>query len=137
MSIKTAIPYLDLRGKAVEAIEHYTSALGAKVEFIQRFGEAMPECPAALKNQVMHAVLKLGEATLYLADGSPEESPASGGTVTIAIDFTEAERARSAFDNLGAGGNVQKPFGEAPWGQFFGALQDRYGINWMITAPMS
>lgn len=134
MSIKTAIPYLNLRGKAAEATELYKSALGAEVEFFQRFGEAMHDCPEAMKDQVMHASLKLGDATLYLSDGSPDEQDKPGGTVTVALDFETEARAHAAYDALAAGGKAQQPLFDAPWGQLFGACQDRYGINWMITA---
>lgn len=134
MSVTSVVPYLNLRGKAAEAIESYKSALGAKVQFFQRFGEAMQDCPAALKDQVMHAELHLGEYKIYLSDGSPDEKATSGGLVSVAIAFDDEAQARAAFDKLGNGGTVFQPFVDAPWGGLFGSLQDRYGINWMITA---
>jgi PhnB protein len=133
MSIKSAIPYLNLRGKAVEAIEFYTNALGAKVELLRRFGEEIPDYPAELKDQVMHAELRLGDALVYLSDGGPHESLPSGGVISVAVAFDDADQARAAFDKLGSGGTVFQPIMDAPWGALFGSLQDRYGINWMIT----
>lgn len=134
MSIKTVIPYLNLRGKSVEAIEFYTSALGAQVQFLQRFGEGMQDCPEAMKDQVMHSELKLGDNTLYLSDGSPDQNTNAGGIVTVALGFDDEERCRASFDRLAAGGKVFQPLIDAPWGALFGSLQDRYGINWMFSA---
>ena len=37
MTIKSATPYLILNGKAEQAIAFYQSALGAKLEALQRF----------------------------------------------------------------------------------------------------
>lgn len=134
MAIKTAIPYLNMNGKADEAIPFYEQALGAKVTTLMRFGDAMPDCPAALKNQVMHAALQLGDATIFLSDGSPNVKPTPGGTVNVAVAFDDAAQARGSFDSLSKGGTIGQPLGDAPWGGLFGALQDRFGISWMFTS---
>ncbi|AKU92671.1 VOC family protein [Vulgatibacter incomptus] len=135
MAIKTAIPYLNANGKADEAIPFYEKALGAKVTTLMRFGDAMPDCPAALKNQVMHAALQVGDATIFLSDGAPDGAKAQpGGTVDVALDFDDAAQARGSFDGLSKGGTIVQPLGDAPWGGLFGALQDRFGIDWMFTS---
>lgn len=133
MSIQTVIPYLNLRGKAAEAIEFYESALGAEVELLRRFAEEMQDCPAALRDQVMHAELRLGDAKIYLSDGGPDESLPAGGVISVAVGFDDDDQARAAFDKLASGGTVFQPIIDAPWGALFGSLQDRYGINWMIS----
>lgn len=134
MAIKTAIPYLILNGKADEAVPFYEQALGAKVTTLMRFGDSMPDCPDALKNQVMHAALQLGDATIYLSDGSPEGAPTPGGTVQVAVEFDSAAQAHGSFDGLSKGGTINHPFSDAPWGGLFGALRDRFGISWLFTS---
>lgn len=137
MSIKSATPYLMLLGKAEEAIAFYERALGAKVEALQHFGDAMgSNCPDALKNKVMHAALRIGEATVFLSDGDPKEAGASvsGGPVHVALDLDSAMQAREVFAALAEGGKVLQPLFDAPWGALFGALQDRYGIDWMFNS---
>jgi PhnB protein len=133
MAIKAAIPYLDLRGKAQEAVALYERALGAKVESLQRFGDVQQNCPDAMKNHVMHAVLRVGGATIYLSDGSPAGQVEAGGTLSIALDIDSASQGRESFAALAEGGTVLQPLIDAPWGAMFGALQDRYGINWMFN----
>jgi len=132
MSIKSVNPYLDLRGKADEAIEFYKRALGAKLVSLMRFGDSMHDCPAALKEQVMHAVLDVDGSIFFLADGSPENRPQTGGTVNVALDFDSDSHARECFEAMSQGATVFQPIMEAPWG-LFGALQDRFGINWMFN----
>lgn len=134
MAIKTAIPYLILNGNADEAIPLYEQALGATVTTLVRFGDSMPGCPDALKNQVMHAVLQLGDASIYLSDGSPDGTAVSGGTVHVAVEFDSAAQAHGSFDGLSKGGTIVHPFSDAPWGGLFGALRDRFGINWLFTS---
>lgn len=134
MAIKAAIPYLNVNGKANEAVPFYQQSLGAKVTALMRFGDSMNDCPAALKDQVMHAALQVGDATVYLSDGSPANKTEPGGSVNVALDFNDAAQARASFDALAKGAAVFQPLGDAPWGGLFGALQDRYGINWMFTS---
>ncbi len=137
MTIKTATPYLTLGGKADEAVAFYQSALGAKVQTLQRFGEVQPDCPENLKSWVMHAVLQLDNATLMLSDGSPQEKPTPGGPIHVALEIDNAAQGRATFEALSKGGTVFQPLVDAPWGALFGSLQDRYGIHWMFNSAKS
>ncbi|QSQ17568.1 VOC family protein [Myxococcus landrumensis] len=135
MAIKSATPYLVFGGKAEEAIAFYSSALGAKVHALQRFGDMVPNCPDALKKRVMHAVLQFDSgATLMLSDGSPEDRPTPGSSTHVALDIDSAAQGRAAFEALSKGGTVTQPLIDAPWGALFGSLQDRYGIRWMFNS---
>lgn len=134
MTIKTATPYLILNGKAEQAIAFYQTALGAKVEVVQRFGDVDQSCPAAMKSRVMHAGLRVGDALLMMSDGPNDEAPPRGGNVNIALDFDDAEQARRCFDALAASGQVVQPLIDAPWGGLFGALADSFGIHWMFNS---
>lgn len=134
MTIKAATPYLVLGGRADAAVSFYQRALGAEVKELQRFGEVNHNCPEAMKNWVMHAELKVGDAVLMLSDGSPESKPAPGGTVNVALHIDDGAQARKSFDALSEKGTVVQPLIDAPWGALFGALQDQYGVNWMFNS---
>ena len=135
MTIKAATPYLILNGKAEQAIAFYQRALGAKVEALQRFGDVDQSCPVAMKNQVMHAALRVGDALLMMSDGAPTgEAPPQNGNVNIALQFDDPDQARGCFDALAANGKIVQPLIDAPWGEMFGALGDQFGINWMFNS---
>lgn len=138
MTIKTATPYLILSGKAEQAIALYQSALGATVETKMRFGDMDPNCPAALKDNVMHALLRVGSASLMMSDGSGDGSTPRGGVnnVEVALDIDDAEEARRCFAALSAQGKVRQPLSPAPWGALFGALTDPFGIEWMFNVEL-
>lgn len=133
MAIETAVPYLIMNGKAREAIDFYETALGGKLHALQTFGEVQASCPDAMKDWVMHAELRLGQAVIFLSDGGPDERP-PGGPVQIAVQFAGEARARACFDELSTGGTVVEPLFDAPWGGLFGALRDRFGVAWMFTS---
>ncbi|WNG17122.1 VOC family protein [Cystobacter fuscus] len=134
MTIKTATPYFILNGRAEQAIAFYQSALGAKIEALQRFGDGNPSCPTALKSRVMHAALRVGDALLMMSDGPTESAPPQGGSVNVALQFDDPEQARRCFDALATNGKVVQPLVDAPWGELFGALSDEFGINWMFNS---
>ncbi|MEO6904814.1 MAG: hypothetical protein ABI148_00500 [Ginsengibacter sp.] len=31
-----------------------------------------------------------------------------------------------------AGGNIEAPIGESPWGSYFRMFRDKFGIEWMV-----
>lgn len=134
MTIQAATPYLILNGKAREAIELYRSALGANVEVLQRFGDMPGSCPEAMKEQVMHAALRVGKALIMLSDGGPDGGATTGGgSVCVALDLDDEAELRRIFAALSASGKVVQPVIDAPWGALFGALGDAFGIQWMFN----
>lgn len=40
---------------------------------------------------------------------------------------------RGYFDKLGEGGSVEMPLEQAPWGDTFGMLTDRFGVRWLVN----
>ena len=40
---------------------------------------------------------------------------------------------RRYWDALSEGGTVTLPLEQAPWGDSFGQLTDRFGVNWMVN----
>lgn len=137
MTIKTATPYLILNGRAQQAIGLYKEALGAEVKTQQRFGDVDQSCPAARRDLVMHAELSIGETVLLLSDGPGEGPVPTTGAVQVALALDDAAQLRRVFSALSAGGTVIEPPMDAPWGDVFAALGDRFGVGWMLTAPQA
>jgi|SRR6185312_12747743 PhnB protein len=137
MTIKSAIPYLILNGRAKQAIGLYKEALGAEVHGLQRFGDVDQSCPAARSDLVMHAELRFGDAVLMVSDGPGEGPVPTTSAVQVALALDDAEQLRRVFNVLSADGKViEKPM-NAPWGDVFAALGDRFGVGWMLTAPQA
>ena len=138
--------YLFLDGRCEEALEFYRSALGAEVTMLMRFKDAPPEpaepseagksdesCmpPSGSENKVMHASLRIGEATLMASDGRCLGQPNFQGFALslTAPDDAEAER---LFTALGDGGQVQMPMSKTFFSSRFGMVADRFGVSWMV-----
>ena len=44
----------------------------------------------------------------------------------------EKEEADRIFNGLSAGGTVEMPMSESPWGTYFAMFRDKYGIEWTV-----
>lgn len=129
----TLNPYIMLNGKAKEAMTFYQRAIGGELE-LRTFGDAQgPNCPAAIRDQIMHATLKCGDFVLMASDGNPQMPAQTGSNVQLAIGAPDAEILR-LFSALSEGGTVVQPLFDAPWGGKFGVLTDRYGFYWMFAS---
>ena len=62
-------PYLFFEGRCDEAINFYRSALSANVTMLMRFKDSPESCSLGTEDKVMHASLRIGEATLLISDG--------------------------------------------------------------------
>jgi PhnB protein len=130
-------PYLMFNGNCEDALNHYVSVLGAKIDMIMRNADAPPEMPYApeRKDKIMHASFSIGGDVLMASDSPPEYwAKPQGFSVSLEIvDLVEAER---KFNALLDGGDVTMPFGKTFWSKGFGMGVDRFGIPWMINVPL-
>jgi PhnB protein len=123
--VRTATPYLCVH-EAEKALTFYQEAFGA-----QMVGEPVP-----YEGKIGHAVLRLGECTIFLADEFPRlgvQSPTALGactcTIVLTVDDVDAfiERAR------GAGATItQEPIDES-YGRT-AKLSDPFGQRWIISS---
>ena len=45
----------------------------------------------------------------------------------------DCEQTEELFERLGEGGTITTPLGMQPWGDYYGKLTDRCGVQWMVT----
>jgi PhnB protein len=123
-------PYVSFDGNAREAMEFYQSVLGGELK-VMTFGESGMPGPGS--DKVMHASLN-SEAgyTIMASDMPPGMEHKPGQNISISISGSDAERLRGYWEGLGDGAQVTMPLEKQMWGDEFGALVDRFGINWMV-----
>jgi PhnB protein len=127
-------PYLTFSGSAREAMEFYKSVFGGDLA-VSTFGDyEMPGLPEDAKDQVMHSQLTTSAGfTVMGADAPPGMDLPSTGNGTISLSGDEADELRGYWDGLADGGRVDMPLEQAPWGDHFGQLTDKFGISWMVN----
>ncbi|SCY67911.1 VOC family protein [Flavobacterium caeni] len=130
-------PHINFNGNAEEAFLFYQSVFGGSFATIVRFKDlASPEMPIAPneENKIMHIALPIGPNVLMGND-----VPEFMGTVNenenrskISIGAASREEADRLFNGLSAGGSIEVPMADSPWGSYFGMFRDKYGIEWMV-----
>jgi len=129
--------HLNYNGNAEEAFTFYKSVFGGEFSKITRLKDLeSPDFPVDEKDadKIMHIALPIGNNTLMAND-----VPSFMGIVNeqenrskIAVSAQSREEADKLFNGLSAGGTVEMPIQDSPWGSYFGMFRDKYGIEWMI-----
>ena len=130
-------PHINFNGNAEEAFNFYKSVFGGEFKKIIRFKEiSSPEFPVAENdaNKIMHIALSIGKNFLMANDVPESMGPVNENEnrSKISISAESREEADKLFSGLSAGGKVEMPIGESPWGSYFGMFRDKYGIEWMV-----
>jgi PhnB protein len=130
-------PHINFNGNAEEAFNFYKSVFGGEFARIVRFKElASAEFHVAENeaNKIMHIALPIGK-NILMGNDVPEfmgRVNENENRSKIAISAESREEADKLFKGLSAGGNVEMPIGDSPWGSYFAMFRDKYGIEWMV-----
>jgi len=130
-------PHINFNGNAEEAFTFYKSVFGGEFAMVMRLKDLSgPEFPVAENdaNKILHIALPIGKNILMGND-----IPEAMGRVNenenrskISISAESKEEADRLFIGLSAGGEVEMPIADSPWGSYFGMFRDKYGIEWMV-----
>ena len=126
-------PYLHFTDKAREAMQFYQSVFGGELNVMQFKDMPFPGMSEADGDKVMHASLTGKDITFFASD-TPSHMPANpGNSISMSLSGSDEAELRGYFDKLASGGNVIQPLEKAPWGDTFGMLTDKYGIEWLVN----
>jgi PhnB protein len=131
MSLSLA-PYLNFpQGVTREAMTFYQSVFGGQLD-ISTFGDfGMEGMPA---DGVMHAQLSTDGFVFMASDAMPGSEDQWGGTrVYLTFFGDELDKLSGWFDKLAEGGSVGTPLEKMVWGDTYGVLKDKYGLEWMFN----
>ena len=126
-------PYLSFRDTARDAMEFYQTVFGGKLT-LSTFKEYHASPDPNEDNKIMHGMLEGANGiTLMGADtpNSMEYNAGSNGSISLSGD-NHAEL-KTFFEKLTAGGTITQPLEQAPWGDSFGMVVDKFGVNWLVN----
>lgn len=131
-------PHVNFNGNAEEAFTFYKSVFGGEFTKIIRFKDvAAAGMPIAKheENKIMHIALPIGKGSMLMANDVPEamgRTNENENRSKIVITADSKEQADKLFSGLSAGGEIEAPIGDSPWGSYFGCFRDKYGIEWIV-----
>jgi PhnB protein len=132
--------YLTFNGNCEVAFDHYQSVFGGEFASINRFGEMPPgqggPIPPEHRNRIMHISLPISEETILMGSDTGGEWAAdflAGNNFSISIATDSKEKADRLYHGLSEDGQAKMPMEQTFWGDYFGMLTDKFGINWMVS----
>jgi PhnB protein len=126
-------PYLSFRDNAREAMEFYRSVFGGELR-VNTFKEYNASSDPSEDDLVMHAQLEGEHGVVFMGSDTPqrmEHKPGSNFSMSLSGDDDAV--LGGWFQKLADGGTVTMPLEKAMWGDTFGMVVDRYGVNWLVN----
>ena len=117
-------PHINFNGNAEEAFTFYRSVLGGDLVKILRTKD----------NKIMRIALTIG-TNFLIANDVPEflgRVDENENRSKISVSTESKKEADKVFSGLSAGGEIEFPMGDAPWGTYLGGFRDKYGIEWIV-----
>jgi PhnB protein len=136
--MKAINPWINFNGNAEEAFHFYKSVFGGEFAKVIRFKDlASDEFPVSdhEADKIMYISLPIGRNNILIANDVPEimgRTNENENRSKIAINADSREEADKVFSGLSAGGDVEGPIGDTPWGTYAGMFRDQYGIEWIV-----
>ena len=124
-------PYLFFPGNTREVVAFYHQVFGGELT-ITSVGDVDPGASEAEKDRVINAALTFDGLVLRCSDRD-DTTGDSQTRVALTLNGPDEARLRKVYDDLSAGGTADAPLEKQFWGDTFGVLTDRFGINWQVN----
>lgn len=134
--------YLNFRRETEEAFNFYKSVFGGEFRGeIFRFrdippSEDMPPLPEKDRNLVMNIALPILDGHILMGTDAPESmgfKVSFGNNVYITLQPDTREETKRLFNALSEGGQVEQELQDMFWGDYYGSLRDKFGVQWMFN----
>jgi PhnB protein len=136
--------YLNFNGQTEEAFEFYKSVFGTEyIGGIMRHGD-VPQSPGSdplppeVANLVMNVQLPILAGHIIMATDFYEGMGMTlnpGNNFSIVLQPDSPEEVDALFAKLRVGATVGTEPHLAFWGDYYGDLRDRFGIQWSLNCP--
>jgi PhnB protein len=126
-------PYLGFRDTAKDAMEFYHSVFGGELTMSRYADFGMNDDPSEA-DKIMHAQLVSPGGLIFMAADTPNSMPFTpGDNYSVSLSGQNVDELTGYWNKLSEGATIFAPLEEAPWGDSFGQLRDRFGVSWMVN----
>lgn len=123
--------YLFFTTSCEQALAFYTQCGLGEITEVLRYGvNSMAPPTPQLQGKIMHARFE-GPGVLFFASDNHDAEPMRGSAHILMLD--QRRQTETLFAQMGQGGQVSTPLAVQPWGDFYGKLTDRFGVQWMFN----
>ncbi len=126
-------PYLNFNGQTRAAMEFYKTVFGGELT-MNTLGEGAGVTDPLTKDNIMHADLRADNGTVIMAaDDVGDEKSRTGSNCSLSLSGDNYQELSGYYESLKEGGEVVEPLAQAPWGDTFGMLRDKFGVLWLVN----
>lgn len=128
-------PYLLFDGKAREAIEFYRDIFGGELSLMTYgdMGAGEHEGNPLPPDNIMHGQLTTDLGFTLMASDLPPGTSGVTPNGHISLSGDEGAVLRGYFERLSEGGTIDVPLAQQAWGDEYGQVKDRFGVNWLVN----
>jgi len=126
-------PYILFQDNAREAMQFYQGVFGGDLA-MNTFKDFQASLSPGDDDKIMHAMLKSPNGLVLMGADTPgglEQHKVSN--ISISLSGENEEELSGYYNKLATGGTVIEPLVKSPWGDTFGMLKDKYGVEWMVN----
>ncbi len=136
--MKAFNPYLNFAGNTEEAFNFYKSIFGGEYAMVMRYKDTPEGAKLSAEDaeKIMHIALPIGNGNVLMATDALEsmgQKLNAGNNFSLSVHADSEEDSHRIFNALADGGKITVPIQMQFWGELFGQLKDKFGIQWMIT----
>lgn len=138
MALSSSI-YISFPGNAGQAFPYYADLFGGELDVTTYDSmpsmEGFPFTPPP--GAVAHGVMTAPGLTLSGGDNMGDDLPQLASDVySFLLTFDTVDEAHDFLGKVtGTGGEIAMPFEQAPWGEMYGQVKDKFGIRWDVNVP--
>jgi PhnB protein len=131
--------YLNIAGNTEEAFDFYRSIFGGEFSSVVRFKDLPTEgvsIPEEDQGRIMHIGLPVGKDDILMASDtlrSLGHEFVQGNNAYVSVHPESKEEADRIFSALSDGAEIEMPIADQVWGDYYGALKDKFGVMWMVN----
>lgn len=126
-------PYLSFKDNTREVMEYYKSVFGGGL-VLRTFKDFKASKDPSEDDLIMHSVLEVSSDLMFMASDTPvrlEYKP--GNNFSMSLTGDDEAKLSDYFEKLSQGGNITMPLEKSMWGDKFGMVIDKYGIQWLVN----
>jgi PhnB protein len=126
--------YLFFKTECEQALSFYAECgLGEVVRSVRHGENGMPVRTEPMRGKLMHAEFE-GPGVHFFASDNDDAEPMRGSAMMF--ELVDQQQTRQLFTSLAEGGHVTTHLAIQPWGDFYGKLTDRFGVQWMFNCTV-
>lgn len=129
--------YISLPGQTAEAFTHWHEVFGGELNILKYADQPMEGMPFEPDpTAVAHATLNFPGGSIAGGDSMDPENtyPVEGTAYSLLVTVDSPEEGRELIAKIvDAGGEVGMPFEQAPWGDFYGSVFDKFRVMWSFS----